>query len=492
MTRAAWLLAWRSLADRPARAALLLAGYGVGVAVMIALLSVGQALLTEARDPNLAAGGDLVLLPQGIDPSVLAVNGVTGMYLTIPHAAFVVQDILGGPRVGRLVAAAAPELRERQIYIRGPRGTTLAYASAGVPSLDRAVGVPDAVPGASDTASDRAWMNPASDARFNEIDRFHTPRGAADTAWAEWDYFNFLDPASGTYGYLTLLAAANGRGAVLFRLRRPGRPVEDISIPASLDHDGVSTTGASQRIGPSRVWVDSGVYHITVRDPRLRVDLTVTPVPGQYLPPVETEDRALISGYVVPALGASVSGTIRTADAFVRLAGAQGYHDHNWGTWRGVTWDWGEAFGSGGALLYGAVYSHGAGDSGLRPAAMFLWGPAGAGRRGFAGVFEIKHVEYTGWHPGPVLDGRPVSVPGAIVLEGASGPDTLRVRIRVWDALASRPPAASSGRGAVPVFLQLRTIGEVSGTVGGRPVRWSGQGASETYVPLGRRSAAPR
>ena len=252
MTRAVWLLAWRSLADRPARAALLLLGYGMGVAVMIALLSVGEALLSQARDPNLAAGGDLVLLPEGVDPGVLAVNGVTGLYLTIPHAAFVVGDVLEGPRVGPLIASAAPELRDRQVYLRTPAGVVLAVASAGIPSLDRAVGVPGAVTGSPDTASDLAWMDPASDTLYNQIDRFHTPVSAARSSWAEWDYFNFLDPASGTYGYLTVLAGGEGKGAVLFRLRRRGQPVEDITLPAAVDHvfDLDDVRLATDRAGP--------------------------------------------------------------------------------------------------------------------------------------------------------------------------------------------------------------------------------------------------
>ncbi len=146
-------------------------------------------------------------------------------------------------------------------------------------------------------------MDPTSDALYNQIDRFHTPVPAARSSWAEWDYFNFLDPASGTYGYLTVLAGGEGKGAVLFRLRRRGRPVEDIALPAALDHVSISTTSASQRIGPARVWVESGAYRITVRDPRLQADLTMTPDPGRYLPPVEGADRALISGYVVPVVG---------------------------------------------------------------------------------------------------------------------------------------------------------------------------------------------
>lgn len=486
MTRAVWMLAWRSLADRPARAVLLLVGYGMGVAVMIALLSVGEALLSQARDPNLAAGGDLVLLPEGVDPGVLAVNGVTGLYLTIPSAAFVVGDVLEGPRVGPLIAAAAPELRDRQIYVRTRGGVLLTIASAGIPSLDRAVGVPGAVTGAADTPSDLAWRDPTSDALYNEIDRFHAPAASARPSWAEWDYFNFADPSSRTYGYLTVVAGGEGKGAVLFRLRRPGRPVEDLALPASLDPGGISTTSASQRIGPARVWVVSGTYRVTVRDPRLQLDLTVTPAPGRYLPPVEAAGRALISGYVVPVVGGTMSGSIQTGDASIQLRDAPAYHDHNWGTWRDVTWEWGEASGQNGALLYGALYGPGTSEAAARPAALFLWAPTGSGRDGFVGVFEIRRTAYTGWHTGPTLDGHPVKIPRAITLEATNGGDHVRVDVRVWDGLASAPLGAAREPGAPldRAFLQLRTTDDVSGVIDGRPVRWTGIGASETFVLL--------
>ena len=52
------LLAFRNIIYRPWRSVLLFFGYGVGVAVMIVLLSVGEALLTQARDEKLV-GGDV-------------------------------------------------------------------------------------------------------------------------------------------------------------------------------------------------------------------------------------------------------------------------------------------------------------------------------------------------------------------------------------------------------------------------------------------------
>ncbi|MEI4861399.1 hypothetical protein Q8G41_27810, partial [Klebsiella pneumoniae] len=88
--------AWHSLRDQPRRTLVLLLGYGIGVAVMIALLSVGEALLAQAQDRDLVAGGDLVLLPEGVDPAVLKVNGATDLSFTIQQAGFIVREVLGG------------------------------------------------------------------------------------------------------------------------------------------------------------------------------------------------------------------------------------------------------------------------------------------------------------------------------------------------------------------------------------------------------------
>src|SRR5205807_2073988 len=145
MSSPIWMLAWRSLADRPRRSLLLLVGYGIGVAVMIALLSVGDALLAQARDRDLVSGGDVVLLPEGIDPNVLKVNGVTDLSFTIQQAGFITREILLGPRFAPAIAAAAPQITARQIYVRAPGRVVPAIATAGIPSLDSAAGVTAAV-----------------------------------------------------------------------------------------------------------------------------------------------------------------------------------------------------------------------------------------------------------------------------------------------------------------------------------------------------------
>ena len=38
------------------------------------------------------------------------------------------------------------------------------------------------------------------------------------------------------------------------------------------------------------------------------------------------------------------------------LAGGTGYHDHNWGFWQGVSWQWGQVQHGDLSLLYGRVF----------------------------------------------------------------------------------------------------------------------------------------
>jgi len=490
-----WLLAWRSLWDRPRRTLVLLVGYGIGVAVMIALLSVGDALLTQARDRDLVAGGDLVLLPEGVDPAVLKVNGVTDLYFTIQQAGFIVREILHGVRFGPEITAAAPQIDTRQIYVRRKDKVFPGLASAGIPSLDQAAHAAPAVPGARDTEADRAWMTPSPAALVDRLDRFHTPPRTAGPTWAEWDYFNFFDPRSGTYGYLTVLAGGEGRGGVLVRIRRPGRPVEDIQIRAALRPGDLSVESANERIGPASVRNEDGRYHISVHDPRLQADLRLMPDAGFYLPAGEIAGDALISGYVVPVVRGRMSGYLRTARGDVRIEGGLAYHDHNWGTWRGVTWEWGEASGGGGAVLYGGLHVEaGQAAAGGRRAVLFVWTSAredgAAHRGGFWGALPVRAIAYAGWHPGPILAGRGVRIPSSVTVDAASGADRVSVRIRVSDGLASAvgqpatgtPPAAAGGGGPGIAFLQLRGSAEIRGIVDGRPLVFDAAAAAETFV----------
>ena len=62
-----WLLAWRTVTSRPWRALLLCSGFGVGVGVMVVLLAVGEAMVRQASQERLVGGGQITVLPEGID-----------------------------------------------------------------------------------------------------------------------------------------------------------------------------------------------------------------------------------------------------------------------------------------------------------------------------------------------------------------------------------------------------------------------------------------
>src|SRR5919202_3262746 len=103
------LLALRNLTHRPWRAALLLFGYGIGVGVMIVLLSIGEALITQARDEKLVGGGDVTVLPEGLDVEVMKTGGLGGLFFSIDNARFVYLQLLASPRPAGEARGVAPQ-----------------------------------------------------------------------------------------------------------------------------------------------------------------------------------------------------------------------------------------------------------------------------------------------------------------------------------------------------------------------------------------------
>ncbi|PYR57829.1 MAG: hypothetical protein DMF85_12580, partial [Acidobacteria bacterium] len=88
--------ALRSLLAHPVRTAVLAGGFGLGVAVMAALLGVGSAILEQARAPALVGGGDVI------------VGSATG---SIPSPRVVLSTVFDSGALGARVAAAAPRSR---------------------------------------------------------------------------------------------------------------------------------------------------------------------------------------------------------------------------------------------------------------------------------------------------------------------------------------------------------------------------------------------
>ncbi len=366
-------LALAELRNRPGRALFLLGGYALGVAVMVVLLAVGEALLEQARDRALVGGGDLVVVPAGISPEMLKAGGVSSLFLGIDHARFLHRNLLESPRAREDfgVVAASPLLDGRPVEVTARGRRLLAVATGEIPSRARAAGAAPALRAGrwEDGDADRRWAAPAAGELLREIDRFHLPP-VRDSTWAEWHYFNVvLD--DDRWVYVTLMVAGEvgvpGRwgGRILLTVR--GADGGHRSLTRDLPGTEVrfDTTSPELRFG-ARAFVRlvDSVYHVAADAEGMRVELRLTPSPRRYFPPTDLGGAELVSGYVAPALHATADGTV-CLPRCERVEGRQAYHDHNWGVWRDVSWEWGSASDGGLSLLYGAVRGAETGPAGL-------------------------------------------------------------------------------------------------------------------------------
>ena len=491
----AWL-AFRHLALRPARTLLLLAGYGVGVAVMVVLLSIGEALLAQARDEKLVGGGDITVLPEGIDIEVMKTGGLGGMYFSIDHARFIQLQLLASPRLASDVKAVAPQIDGTLLYLRTRRGAERAVRASGeIPSATRAVGAMPmlAAGGWDDDSGDVRWAHPTTAQLHDDIDHFHLPPDdlTADerASWAEWHYFNVLSSDGKRWAFVTLLAGGdipNGRwgGETLVTLREEGKRERRFVAYAPSSAVALSTTRADLRIGESRVTLlPDGRYELHARARALdagaapvSVDLIVTPQPRAWFPGA-TLGEGVTSGYAVPALRADASGSICDGASCEQFDGAQSYHDHNWGVWRGVTWEWGAARAGDFTFLYGRVDTPSS-DRG----ALFLYL---VDSLGFRALFRPSAIT---WQDARTItvNGHSVRVPTSGEMIDVRGDDTLRVALTIDDAIGTdmRIGAERGGHVAsatLPYFIQMKGTARLSGRIGGTAVSGTGQGFFETY-----------
>ena len=188
------LLAFRHLLVRKLRSLFLLLGFALGVGVMIVLLSVGEAMLDQSRDVSLVGGGEVTVLPQGIDVEAMRTGGLGGMFFSIERARFLTRVVLGGPRHREVVRAVAPAIEGKLLYVCAGRGActpAAVRAGAEIPSRAAALGAGlDVREGVwKDTPSDSAYILPTTQQLYDELDRFHLPQ-RPDSTWGEWHYFN--------------------------------------------------------------------------------------------------------------------------------------------------------------------------------------------------------------------------------------------------------------------------------------------------------------
>jgi hypothetical protein len=465
-------LALRSLLARPARSMVLACGFGLGVAVMASLLGIGEVMLEQARTPALRGGGDVVVF------------GATGQ---VSSARYVLSSVLHAAPLSTRVAAASPTQRAAAYLVRGGRVVAI-RARGGVPSLERALADPEtsSVAAWTDTTADAAWASPEPGAVLRSMDRFHpipdVPARAA--SWAEWLYFNGRSGESRFY--LTFLVGArrpDGRRTAGARLQldHAGRR-SSFSEAVELEDGRVLAEAPDLVIGASRVRLEGLRYRLTIDLPeerpavpggrtggrRARGELVIDAAPGRSLPPFAIRGAGgWVSGYVVPVMTGALGGTLDVGGERVSFSGGAGYHDHNWGFWEGVTWQWGQVEHDGLSFVYGRVHPPAdAADPERTPGFLAALGPQGP--LGYSADVSIEETI-------DPASGRPRH----ILVKGRGPSLALTMTWDLEQVLVTRMPLAASGRAMD--FFQMRGRCRVAGQAGGRPIDFAAAGSSETF-----------
>lgn len=456
--------AFRSLAIRPVKTIVLAFGFGLGVAIMAILLGIGEVILEQAHSPALQGGGDVT---------------VYGAFGSVDSARFVLSSVLGAGNMRPRVAAMSPSKRST-LYLIAPDKAWAISARGGVPSMERAVG--DRETGGRtdwvDTTSDQAWTAPDPGDVLREMDRFHRQPPVAEFAssWAEWLYFN--GRSDKVRFYLTFLVGPSTRpgkrsAAVRLQLDRDGRQ-SNYSSTGEVDEETVLAGAPDIDVGDNHVRLAGLRYRIALglaaegnRQSRLTGNLTLDAVRGRSLPPAVMHGaRGWLSGYVAPVLSGTIHGVLEIDGHKLSLDNLSGYHDHNWGFWQGVSWQWGQVAHGDLSVVYGRVFPPSTvADPRRIPGFLGILGPDGP-----IGVStDVSIVERD-------AGGQPQEV--EITARGA-GAD-LRLVLSV-DRAVHTNFAMTSPVGALTDFLQLAGVYHVTGQTGDRRIDFRARGAAETF-----------
>ena len=321
-------------------------------------------------------------------------------------------------------------------------------------------------------------------------------------SWAEWLYFN------GRKGdarfYLTFLVGPErepGRRLAGVRLQLDdGGRLSAYGDTAEVDAARVLAEAPDLTIGRNRVRLEGGRYRITLDLPRMEEtpagrpgaapaggsgaatagageaaegatvagEIVLDPDPGRSLPPFTIRGaRGWTTGYVVPVMSGALEGAIRVGGRTLSLAGGSGYHDHNWGHWEGVSWQWGQVAGGGFSFVYGRVYPPAdAADPEHMPGFLLALGPDGP--VGYATRVAIDERDAAG-----------TDEPERIVVRARSRALDLTMTLDVEDRVVSRMDRAAIGNSLD--FHQMRASYHVRGRVGEQSVDFTAAGAAETF-----------
>ena len=491
-------LALRSLLTHPIRSLVLACGFGLGVGVMAMLLGVGEVILDQARSPAVSGGGDVVIASSSGD---------------LPSARWIMSSGLRTGGFENRVAAASPSRRATLYLVRKPGAktenvppqyvvpgfsraeTVRIRAQGGIPSLERAIGDPETslITPWTDATSDAPWSSPDPATALAALDRFHPIPDvpARADSWAEWLYFN--GQAGDTRFYLTFMVGPRRAGAALgtrqagvrLQLDRAGQR-SSYSQSHDVNEADVLRSAPNLTIGSNSVRLEGMRYHIALdlpgenRTSRVTGDIVIDASPGRALPPLEIRGAGgWVSGYVVPVMSGPLTGRLtllrrgyggRDGTPVVFEDGT-GYHDHNWGFWKDVSWRWGQVHHGDLSFVYGRIHPPAdAADPERIPGFLAVIGPDGP-----AGYATNVSIEET--------NDPATGHPRTILVTARSSSLDMAMELSVAEAIVTRRSGGlfgSSTSGELD-FLQLRARYLVRGRAGDRPIDFTASGAAETF-----------
>ena len=454
-------LALRSLATRPVRTAVLACGFGFGIAVMAALLGVGDVILEQAHSPALEGGGDVV---------------IGGRFGALENARFLIASVLGSADIAAQTVAVAPSKKATLYLLKDGRATAVSV-TGGLPSAERAVGVREVEAASSwnDVAADRGWSAPDRTSVLKAMDRFHpipsTPEFAA--SWAEWLYFNGRTADGRLRFYLTFMvgpASGPGRRAAGVRLQldRDGK-TKTYAAGEIVDEAKVLAAAPNLDIAGSHVRLEGSQYRIALSLPGASGTLTLDAAPGQSLPPATiTGARGWITGYTAPVLSGRVDGDLTIGRDQVAVHDAAGYHDHNWGFWKGVRWQWGQVANDDLSFVYGRIFPPpDVADPDRVPGFLGVLGAKGA--LGFSTAVSLEET------------GDEHDVPQRVIVRARGQTIDLELVFIVDRSVRTAMSMTAAAPGMPIDFLQMGGEYRVTGKVGDRAIDFTARGAAETF-----------
>jgi hypothetical protein len=382
-----------------------------------------------------------------------------------------VRQLLQSSRFASEITEISPYIFSRLLYARQPERSQIetVFAQGSLPNQEQNIKGTNV--SWANTMEDNRWLHPSGPEFYHDIDRFHLPsvKQADLNRWAEWHYFNFETPQF--HGYLSIMVAGDilrDRAQWIVSLQMVDSKYNRYSATYPASRSQLPLNRVSYEAGGAKVSFVEDHYEIELDfHDRVSVQgvLQYFPHPGLYFPPTDlARSEDFESGYVIPAIRGKYQGTLRVGDRSYRFDKVEGYHDHNWGIWQNIIWNWGHLYSEKYALFFGEIFLENK-SKGLFVGLL--------DDTGFLTLLRPEKIEFSGYKQGPAG----AMVPMQWQIHGAKQFASLSLKGQATSFVSTRV------EGADPIyFIQYKANYEVTAILDGREITFAATGNAETFV----------